>query len=1030
MNFASYIDMFYRKIGKAVDLTEPLMFEDVLVPDPVYSLETMEHFRQPPAVSEMKPIESGSKWGREYSTLWLRCGFTVPSDCAGETLCATVGTDAWEMLCFRNGQPAGLINSQGEFLGGMHSAMFITKNAAAGEMFDLAFELYCGHVKLGCDPHERYYNNEPEAAGEFTKNYTGIKIVKVDRRIYRAIVDLKIALELARLEKTDFIQSKAHTLLEKAYPYLVQDVLDHTREEIAEGCAKVSEVLAPLFEKTGGDESRGYVGLLGHSHMDTAWLWPVEETIRKCARTYSMALEIMDNYPEYTFIQSSALHTDWMREYYPSIFDRIKERVAEGRYEPNGGVWVECDCNITGGESMVRQFLYGQRFNMKYLNYRSDSFWLPDTFGYNASIPQIMQECGCRYFYTTKIEWNDLNSFPDDTFIWRGIDGSEVLTHFTTIQTIPTPKTVDDAIRYRIYDKKINNMKLNTFGFGDGGGGPTFTQLEMLERTVGLPGLPVCEPTTASAFMHKLEKKKDSLHVHDGELYLEAHRGTLTTMHDVKKYNRMAEKAVRDFELMNVLSGKPVNPERDRLIKIMLKNQFHDILPGTCIKKVYDRYFPEMRKMISDTESETAKYLAGLCDRDETTVSVFNQLSFDRNDILTLEGKHSFENAECQTYTDRDGNEKTDVRIRIGAMEAFGLKRGASLKKPSAFTMNGKVLETPFYTAEFDDLGFISCLTDKKNGRRINKKGTSLGQLFAGEDFPSRYDNWEIEYDAFMKLKPCCTLTKSETVSDGSVEFRIRNTYKVARFSTAVIDTVFYSDLRRIDYDVKLDWQDHHTLLKAGFDLNIRSATVKNEIQFGHMDRPNTKNNGEEFAKFEVCNIKWSDLSESRYGVALLNDCKYGLSCYESNLMLTLDKGGRRPDPVTGFGVHYMKYSLLPHEGGYLTENVIRPAYEFNNAPLFSEGILHAPELFEISAPNIICEAVKCAEDIENAYVLRLYECERNETDTILSLHGAGRVYETNMLEEIKRELVPDEKGNVELRFHPFEIKTILIERG
>ncbi len=1029
MTFDRYVDMLYRKFEVTVDLTEPYMFEEVCTPEPVYSLETMEHFRQPPAIEDMKPIAHDVRWGTEYASMWLRCGFTVPEEYAGETLCAVVNAEAWEMLCFRNGRPAGLINSQNQFLGGMHSAMFICKDAKPGDAFDLAFELYAGHIKLGEAPFDRYGNNKYWAGDDYFKTYSSIKIVRVNKKIYRFLVDLKVALELARLEKANYMQQKAHILLEKAYPYLIQDVKDHTVEEISEAAGKVSEILAPLFEKTGGDETRGYVGLMGHSHMDTAWLWPAEETVRKCARTYSMALELMDNYPEYTFIQSSSLHTDWMREYYPVIFEGIKKRVAEGRYEPNGGVWVECDCNVTGGESMVRQFLYGQRFNQKYLNYRSDSFWLPDTFGYNAAIPQIMQECGCRYFYTTKIEWNDLNGFPDDSFIWRGIDGTEVLTHFTTIHTLPTPKTVDEAARCRVYDKKINSMKLNTFGFGDGGGGPTFTQLEMVERTAGLPGLPVCEMTTASAFMHKLEERRDRLHVHDGELYLEAHRGTLTSMHDIKKFNRQAEKAVRDFELMNVLAGEPLNPERDRLIKIMLKNQFHDILPGTCINKVYERAFPEMRKMISDTEAETGKYLTELTVPDENSVSVFNQLSFARNDILTLDGNRSFTNAVCQTYTDRDGNVKTDVRIKVDAMNCTVLEKGASSDLPSPFRFEGGVLETPFYRAEFDGLGFMSCLYDKKNGRRINKEGTSLGQLFAGEDFPSRYDTWEIEYDAFMKLKPCCKLTSMKVVSDGAVEFRIRCCYDVARFSHAVIDTVFYSDLRRIDYDVKLDWNDHHTLLKAGFDLNIRAATIKNEIQFGHMDRPNTKNNGEEFAKFEVCNMKWSDLSESRYGVALLNDCKYGLSCYESNLMLTLDKGGMRPDPASCFGVHYMRYSLLPHEGGYLTENVIRPAYEFNNAPLVSDGRINAPKLFSVSAPNIICEAVKCAEDVENAFVLRLYECERNETNTELTLPGAAKVYETNMLEEVKRELTPDGNGSVSLKFHPFEIKTILVER-
>lgn len=1027
MKQESYIKRTYSKFDNILELYSAHIFKAIGTGEQVYSLATQEHLRQPPAPEQMTSIDPETTWGQEYSNIWLRTTITVPEAADGEILCAIPDAEAVEILCFRNGIPAGIINSKNKFIGGEHSAMFVSPCAKAGETFDLSFDCYAGHTCLGCYPYEQYEHEEWNPS-EFVHTYHGIRIAVVDKVIRDFVFDLATTLQLARLPSENFVAMKAHRCLMDAFPYLIQDVKAASIDALRDSASKISEILTPVLAKHSPDHSRGKVGVIGHSHMDTAWLWPVSETIRKCARTYSQALTLMDMYPDYKFIQSSALHLDWMREYYPDIFAGIKQKVAEGRYEPNGGVWVECDCNITGGEAMVRQFLYGQRYTKAHFNYLSDSFWLPDTFGYNGAIPQIMLGTGVKYFYTTKIDWNDLNRFPAHTFIWRGIDGSEVITHLNRTHLIPDVQSITSVVQ-ELEDKNSCDKRLLAYGFGDGGGGPTYGMLEFLKRATDLEGMPEIESTTISKFMQDIEEDKQHLPVYDGELYLELHRGTLTQMHQVKKNNRDAEIALHNMELFNVLSGEAINKNHDVFYKTLLKNQFHDILPGTCIPKVYEIAIPEMLDLIAKTKGETMAYANRMTTADKNKISIYNPLSFKRQDVLCLDGEYAFKGYNSQVYTDINGNQKTALNISIPAMESVTLCKSSVTPSDSAFSASGNELTTPFYHVVFDENGYIRSLTDLKADREIKREGgASLGTLWFGEDMPNAWDNWDIDDDIFDKLFPVTGLISQEVVSDGTVEYRIRNRYSLGKTSSIAVDTVFYAQNRRIDFEAQVDWSERHALLKAGFDVNIRSAFVKNEIQFGHIDRPTTRNNSLEAAKFEVCNHKWSDLSETHYGVAILNNCKYGISAEGSDLRLTLHKGGCRPDPVTDNGIHTMTYSLLPHMGAFDAETVIQPAYELNYQAIPVNGILHTPKLFSLSNPGIICECVKNAEDVQNAYVLRLYEAERNASNCTATLYDASRVWITNMLEE-KQEELPIVDGKIQLKFRPFEIKTILIER-
>ena len=1022
-----YDERTLKKFNDAMPLYAKRMFTRLGLAENVLALETKEHFRTPPTPDMMKPIELGSKWGGEYMSMWLNFKITAPAELEGRAIYVIQECDAVEILGFTNGRSTGIINQKNDFIGGGHSAYLITNCAKAGETYDVALECYAGHMCFGVSPYDSY-EKDVNVPDDFTKTYNGIYVCVLEEAIRDCVFDVCTVSQLANQAEGNFVSIKARECLLDAFPYLIQDVKCASTEELIAACKKMSETVAPALEKSSGELSRGYIGAIGHSHMDTAWLWPVSETIRKCARTYSKALSVMENYPDYKFVQSSALHLAWMKEYYPDIFERIKARVKEGRYEPNGAVWVECDCNVTGGEAMVRQFMYGQRFTEKEVGFHSNTFWLPDTFGYSAAIPQIMKGTGVDYFCTTKIGWNDCNEFPNQTFVWRGLDGSEVLTHFNTICDIPDPSHLKWEIEV-MPNKRISGDRLMTYGFGDGGGGPTFGMMEFFKRTKDLPGLPVLESSTVGAFMDRLNERRDRYDVHDGELYLEFHRGTLTTNHLVKQLNRQAEIALHNMEVVNVLSGEAENERHEELYKTLLKNQFHDILPGTCINKVYEQEIPEMQQVIADTKAIAGEYIGKMTEAADGKISLFNPLSFSNDGVFTLDGAVGIDGCEAQTYVDADGNAHTDFASSIEPMSASTYTLTGDAKTASAFSFDGKTLVTPFYKAEINENGYISSLVDLSNNREIAKKaGEPLGTLWLGEDFPTTFDNWEIEDDIFRKLAPVAADEKPVVVSDGAVEFRFRTTYKIGKESRAYVDTVFYAANRMIGYEMKLDWKEKHQLLKAGFNVNVRSAFVKNEILFGHIDRPTTRNNTLEKAKFEVCNHKWSDLSETSYGVALLNDCKYGMSCEGSDMRLTLHKGGVRPDTTGDEGVHYMNYAILPHQGAFTAENVVLPAYRFNYKPIIASGETKLPALFSIDAKNIIAEAVKNAEDIKNAYVIRLYECERSTTECKLELCGAKKAYVSNMLEEISEEL-PIVDGAVTLSFRPFEIKTVIVEK-
>ena len=1017
----------FRKLDAALKIYEKLIYTKVGALENAMALRTEAHLREAPREG-LSPIAPGERWGGEWQNLWIVGDFTPPAALDGQDLYAVSNCGGVEQLFFLNGAPKGIINSKNrDFIGGSHACQYLGK-AAAGQALSLAFECYAGHYDPNTDPYDDYFCPDPTQGFDYT--YGGVDICTRNDDVFTLIFDLRELLgAVRRLPGNSFVSAKAGNLLmeiNRVLPLMPKDASDAA---VMEGVRKALEISRPFFS---GGNSRvfGRVGIIGHSHMDTAWLWPVSETVRKCARTYANALRLMDQYPTYCFIQSSALHAEWMKTYYPAIFDEMKRRVAEGRYEPNGGVYVECDCNITSGELMARQFLKGQQFTRENFGYTSDSFWLPDTFGYNANIPQIMKLSNVKYFFTTKIGWNELNRFPFESFVWKGVDGSEVLTHFNRAHCWPDVGDCSAATR-DLQMKDASDLRFLAYGFGDGGGGPTPGMIEASLRSSKMEGLPEIVPMTASRFMHELEEQRASLPVYHDELYLELHRGTLTQMHEVKRKNRKAEYALRDYEYFRVLNGLPFSEEADENLKTLLKNQFHDILPGTSIKPVYDVYHREMDGVLAFFRGGALDGAKALV-KGNAGVTLFNTLSFDRNDVLDLDVPGYARDYPSQRYVDLRGNE----RLAVGGLklEGFGSACLALSDRPldaeSPFSYDGTVLLTPFARLVFDENGYISSFTDLASGRELRKKdGAPLGVLLFGEDVPLRYDNWDVDADVVEKLAPVVGFRGRTLVTDGAAQIRLRSVFALENGASVTQDLVCYASSPRVDFRMLVDWKCPHRLLKIGFDLDVSATRARSEIQFGSIERPTTKNNSLEITKFEVCNRNYTDVSEPGFGVALLNDCKYGVSVSDCNLRLSLHRGGTHPDFTGDAGLHEMTCALLPHAGAFCAEAVVHPAYELNVPAVAVPGEAKITPIVKIDAPNVVAEAVKPAEDGSDDFVLRLYECEGTKTASALCFGGrVSRVCETNLLEDELGE-VPVTGNACALTFGPFEIKTLKCRR-
>lgn len=964
---------------------------------------------------------------------WLCTKISIPESFGDENILGifdfgvpmgTGNNSNFESLLYVNGKPYQGVD-------GNHKEVFFNLKETGREL-ELSFRIWSG-LNGGGRPREMTMSID---RAEF-----GVLDTAADDFYYLAMTALETH-EL--LDENNEYKSYILNQLVEAFR-----LVDFTNKKSEAYYKSLQTALDYLRDRLKGQGKPGVnVTMLGHTHIDVAWLWRLRHTREKTARSFSTVNRLMEKYPEYIFIQTQPQLYDYLKEDYPDIYEHIKRRVAEGRWEPSGAMWVECDCNLASGESIIRQILVGKNFFKKEFDYESEFLWLPDVFGYSWALPQILKKSGVNTFMTTKISWNDTNRLPYDTFIWRGMDGSEVTTHFvTTTELNDVTYTYNGESRpyaikgvwdnYR--NKDLNRDLLISYGFGDGGGGPTREMIKYIEAAKLMPGIPNVETGRATEYFRKLnETIKENpyngyLPIWDGELYLEFHRGTYTSQGYNKKMNRFMEYKLREEEMLSVfaekLFDKPYNREEFlKAWKIVLCEQFHDILPGSSIHEVYEDSHEEYERALKYIENATKASKASFVTEKENAFTLFNQANWERDSIVKIPA-----GAETYEYTDSEGN--TLPSHRCGEHDHVYVKG----LKPLAFTtitrtakvenvaeeFEENTVETPYYIVSWDNKGRLVRLYDKGADREVIPEGKFANVIQIFEDKPRCFDAWELESTIDLKKEeiPCdgdIIKTKNE------LGYFIHFTYNYN--NSKIMQTMcLYNDKRRIDFKTIVDWKESQKILKTAFSVDIRGVFARYDVQEGNIVRPITRNTSWEAAKFEVVAHKWADLSETGYGVALLNDCKYGYDIKEDTMRLSLLKSATDPDYSADYGTHEFTYSLYPHKEEWYNSGLEEEAFDLNSSVVVLEGAsaLGKESLISFDAENVVLDAFKKAEN-EEAYVLRFHEFTgRRGRLTITTGLKFDSWCESDLMENPLGEW---KQTAIEVEVKPYEIKTIMLK--
>lgn len=996
-----------------------------------------------------EPFEVGGRWGADWDTTWFRLRGRVPEDWVGAEVDLAVdlgfhGTVGFggEGLIWTDGAPLAGVNPR-------HQEVTLVEHARGGEQVEVYIEAAANPEGGGQELLAPQYHGPPRLV--LGRAEMAVRRVEVDQ----LCLDMRVLIELAESLPPE---GRRTAELLRALREACAAVGPRAVEESA---GEARKVLSRALARRGAP-GRHRVSAIGHAHIDTAWLWPLRETPRKCARTFSTALALMEDYPGYYFACSQAQQHAWVREQYPELFARIRDRVSEGRFEPVGSMWVEPDCNVPSGESLVRQFLYGKRFFAEVYGADTRECWLPDAFGYPASLPQIMAQAGVDTFISQKMSWNSVNKFPHHSFLWEGIDGTRVLAHFPPSDTYNGDFSVAQ-LRYgeqNFLDHQVSGVSLYPFGYGDGGGGPTAEMLERAARVADLDGLPEVTIEPVRDFVSRLAAGRDALATWVGELYLELHRGTYTTQARVKAGNRRCEMALRDAELWSagleeMRAVYPAEQLADAW-RTLLLHQFHDILPGSSINWVYKDTASAHASVLAAAQelsghAETA--LAAVVDTSsaEAPVVLLNACSHDRDEVVAL---------PAGTQRAHDGGWLARVRVPScgwAVHDLAQLGRGPAGDVPGPVEAGPGRLENALLRVELDGDGVLRSVYDKVAGREVLAGGT--GREMAGgtgraapagggrgnllqlqDDEPVEYDAWDIDEFSGDRVEDVSGLDGIEVIESGPLRAGIRLRRRFGSSSLAQV-VWLHAGSARIDFETEVDWHERHRLLKVAFPVAVRAMEATYEIQFGHVRRPTHTNTSWDQARFEVCAHRWADLSEAGYGVALLNDSKYGYDIRANVMRLSLLRSPTSPDPEADQGWHPFTYSLLPHSGGIAEGKVVEEGWALNSplravagaaTPAHGAGARPSSgSLVSFDRPGVVLEALKRSEGDSDVVVLRAYEAHgaRGRVGVRVGWR-VGAAFRGDLLES-GGEAVPVEDGGdhsvVQVDIGPFEIVTLLL---
>ena len=967
----------------------------------------------PPKNVEWRPFGEFGTWGGSDLHFLFRCRVHGRS---GKPLAVSLRTgddDMWnldnpQILMYLNGSLRATMDAG-------HQLAVLSDRCGDDETFELGFYAYSNKSDPLCTFRVSAFEPSKETIGLY--------------------FDMKNIMEAAELLHDDDIEYvSAYKALDNA-----MDALDTRSYELLNATIpEARRILASYMESQ--PESVPTVWAVGSTHIDVAWKWPIRQTEEKAVRSTLTALNLMGRYPSFRFLLTQPVLYEAVRKHRPDIFARIKERIKEGRWEAEGGMWLESDCSLTGGESLVRQIIHGKRYFTDVLGApESEILWLPDAFGFNGNIPQLMKKSGLKYFMTTKINWSDTHRFPYDIFTWRGIDGSEVLAYFISTTDYDKERTSKDCYTsyngmqdaseikgtwQRFTDKSVTTDVLTCFGYGDGGGGTTYQMLENSERLAhSIAGCPRTIIRSAKEFFEHLDKSIDRSYLKKwvGELYFEYHRGIMTSIAEEKKWNRRIENLTHDAEAISIMAFIPYPAEEfDSIWKTIMLNQFHDILPGSAIDEVYETAFREYEEAAAKDEAIIRRSLGSLSGRDGAFLSVANASGHRRTTLVALDGK-------IDGYI---GQKAYDGRCLCLAKDlpAYGIATIAKEAACEGDVLSGEAssFETPFYKVCIDADGTISSLYDKENDREVILSGAAGNRIVSYEDRPVKYDNWNLEDYHLRKPYQWSVVGGPKVIENGPVRAVVEIAF--SSLSSRLVQRIaFHRHTRRIDFISSLDWDGDHQLLKAEFPVDVHAMSADYEIQFGSTARSTTNNTDWDRARFEVPAQRWCDISEPGYGVSLLTDSRYGYSIKENTMTVSLLKSGTYPAKKADKGHHDFTYSIYPHSGDWRTAGTVREAEDLVRGayPFLSEKPISL-SFASSDKDNVIIDTIKRSED-GSGIVIRAYEAHGERTKATIETEAKGCIYETDLLERNGIKL--SEGGKVEREFHPYEVVTLLVKR-
>ncbi|WP_405783412.1 alpha-mannosidase [Streptomyces sp. NBC_00859] len=958
-----------------------------------------------------EPVSTGAMWGPAWSTSWFRISGTVPAGWAGQRVEAVLdlgfgttqpGFSAEGLVHRPDGTPVKALNPRNTWLP-------ITEQATGGEEFVYFIEAAANPVIFDSgtdgDPFvpTRRGGVAPWLRGDETPGEPLYRLTRMDLAVFDAPV-----WEL--VQDLDVLSGLMHQLPEDStrrwqLVHAVDRALDAVDLQDISGTASGARaILAPALASP-AHAGAHRISAVGHAHIDTAWLWPVRETVRKAARTVSNVTALMDDHPDFRFVMSQAQQLAWLKEQRPEVFARVVEKVRSGQFLPTGSLWIEPDTNLSGGESLVRQFVHGKRFYLEEFGVETKDMWLPDTFGYNAALPQLMKLAGIKWFLTQKISWNTTNAFPHHTFWWEGIDGTRIFSHFPPVDSYNGDLSGTDIghTERNFRDKGAANRSLVPFGYGDGGGGPTREMLARAERLENLEGSARLRMEGPAEFFTKAEEEYADAPVWVGELYLELHRGTLTSQLATKQGNRRSEHLLREAELWAATAAlRTAEPYPydllDRVWKTVLLHQFHDILPGSSIAWVH--------REAEETYAEVARELGALIDTAQRS------LAAGPDD----QGAETVFNAAPHP---RDG---------IPALGGAPRQRAARAVAARTTEDAGFILDNGLVRITIDARGLVTSAYDLTAGREALAPGTVGNLLQLHQDFPNQWDAWDI--DAFYR-NTVRDLTEADEVTAVPGGVRVVRSVNASRITQLLS---LSEGSRRLDIDTEVDWHECEKILKAAFPLDVRAAESSAEIPFGHVRRPTHTNTTWDSARFEICAHRYLHIAEPGWGAALVNDSSYGHDVTRdvrpdggttTTARISLLRAPRFPDPDADRGEHRLRYALVI---GADIRDAVREGYHFNLPERAVPGGAAVEPLVGTDGDDVVIEAVKLADDRSGDVVVRLYESGGRRARVTLTAGfplAAARI--TDLLErDLDDEPVLScARSEVPLSFRPFQILTV-----